>query len=92
MPSAFSPNGDGLNDVFRIEGITYQVIKKFVIYNKFGQIVFSTYNNNNGWDGTQNGKPCDMGTYYYLIKVACRTVAARHIKEILHRSGMQHQG
>jgi len=69
IPNAFSPNGDGLNDVFRIEGVTYQKVLAFNIFNRYGQRVFSTLDGHKGWDGTQNGKPCDAGTYYYLIKL-----------------------
>jgi gliding motility-associated-like protein len=69
IPNAFSPNGDGLNDVFKIEGITYQRIKQFRIFNRYGQSVFSTFNPAKGWDGHQNDKPCDVGTYHYLIEL-----------------------
>jgi gliding motility-associated-like protein len=69
VPNAFSPNGDGLNDVFGIAGITYQKVTAFRIFNRFGQEVFSTVNGQVGWDGTQNGKPCDVGTYYYFIEL-----------------------
>jgi gliding motility-associated-like protein len=69
IPNAFSPNGDGLNDVFRIEGITYQKVKTFKIFNRYGQEVFSTMDAAKGWDGTQNGKVCDVGTYHYLIEL-----------------------
>lgn len=69
VPNAFSPNGDGLNDIFKVEGITYQRIKQFRIFNRFGQSVFSTYDPAKGWDGTQNNNPCDVGTYHYLIEL-----------------------
>jgi len=69
IPNAFSPNGDGLNDVFRIEGITYQKIIQFRVFNRFGQQIFYTINSKKGWDGTYLGKPCDMDTYYYLIQL-----------------------
>lgn len=70
VPNAFSPNGDGINDRFRIENITYQHASEFRVFNRFGQCVFYTMNAKNGWDGTFNGKPCDTGTYYYLIRIA----------------------
>ena len=69
VPNAFSPNGDGLNDMFRISGITYQKVAAFRIFNRFGQEIFSTTDGQQGWDGTQNGKPCDIGTYYYFIQL-----------------------
>lgn len=70
VPNAFSPNGDGLNDRFRIENITYQHALEFRVFNRFGQCIFYTMDAKNGWDGTFNGKPCDVGTYYYLIRIA----------------------
>lgn len=66
LPNAFSPNGDGLNDIFMLAGLTYQKIRLFEIYNRFGQKVFSG-TGAGGWNGTQNGLPCEMGTYHYLI-------------------------
>ncbi len=69
IPNAFSPNGDGLNDVFKIEGMRYQKIGIFKIFNRFGQEVFSTTNPDQGWDGTYSGKAGDAGTYYYLIQL-----------------------
>lgn len=70
VPSAFTPNGDGQNDYFTPRFIRDYSIKDFSIYNRWGQRVyniFSTAQLNQGWDGSYNGKPCDMGTYYYLL-------------------------
>lgn len=69
VPNAFSPNGDGINDVFKIAGATYQKVREFNIFNRLGQRIFSTLDAGSGWDGTQKGTPCDAGTYYYLIKL-----------------------
>ena len=70
IPSAFTPNGDGLNDVFRPVGVKYQRMVDFRIFNRFGQQVFYSNSYKNGWDGTWNGVPQDLGTYYYTITVA----------------------
>jgi len=69
VPNAFSPNGDGVNDVFRIEGITYQKLGQFSVFNRYGQRIFETVDAKAGWDGSFNEKPCDMGIYYYLIQL-----------------------
>lgn len=69
IPNAFSPNGDGLNDVFRIAGITYQKLGVFKVFNRYGEVVFSTMNPMAGWDGRYKGKPCDVGTYYYYVEL-----------------------
>ncbi len=70
LPNAFSPNGDGLNDVFRMEGITYQQVVYLRVYNRFGQEVYAGYNHHAGWDGTFKGRYCDAGTYYYQVELA----------------------
>lgn len=69
VPNAFSPNGDGLNDEFIISNLTYQKIKQFRVFNRYGQSVFSTTDPKKGWNGTFNNKPCDPGTYFYLIQL-----------------------
>jgi gliding motility-associated-like protein len=67
MPGAFSPNGDGVNDVFRIPpGITMQ-LNQFAVYDRWGTKVFSTTNAGQGWDGTIAGRPQPAGVYIYFI-------------------------
>jgi gliding motility-associated-like protein len=72
VPSAFSPNGDGKNDVFKVENLTFQNVQEFRVYNRWGQEVFSA-NDNRGWDGTFKGVIQSNATFYYLIKVAIPT-------------------
>jgi gliding motility-associated-like protein len=74
VPSAFSPNNDGLNDVFTVRGIT--TIKNLAIYNRWGNIVYEKINffagdRSNGWDGTFKGEPQPPGTYLYFIQMEC---------------------
>jgi gliding motility-associated-like protein len=70
VPSAFSPNGDGANDVFRVSNLTFQRLMEFRVYNRFGQEIFSTTDPKKGWDGTWKGVRQDMGVYQYMIRVA----------------------
>lgn len=70
VPSAFSPNGDGKNDLFRVTNLSFQRIMEFRVFNRWGQEVYSTNDSRAGWDGTWGGVPQDMGTYTYLIRVA----------------------
>lgn len=70
IPSAFSPNGDGKNDVFKVGSMSFQKLVEFRIFNRWGQQVFSTTNANEGWDGTFNGQPQDPGVYNYIIRLA----------------------
>ena len=69
MPNAFSPNGDGINDIYKPkEG--YQNIKEFhaYIYNRWGQKLFEWSDPATGWDGTYKGKPVKEGVYFCLVK------------------------
>jgi gliding motility-associated-like protein len=67
--NAFSPNGDGKNDVFlAVIDINCPIRDyKFSIYNRFGQRVFFSVDPNKGWDGYHNGIPADIGTYFYEL-------------------------
>ncbi len=69
MPNAFTPNGDGKNDVFLIPNGKFQKIHKFEVYNRWGKRVFNTNNPLNGWNGTDqdNKKDCEQGVYMYVI-------------------------
>jgi len=70
IPNAFSPNGDGLNDNLIPRIVGYSKINYFYIFNRFGQQVFSSANENRpAWNGTFNGKLCDLGVYYYIINL-----------------------
>ncbi len=69
VPSAFTPDGDGLNDVFRLINITSHKIPEFRVFNRWGEEVFSA-KDNRGWDGTRKGAPEPGGVYVYLINVA----------------------
>lgn len=69
LPNAFSPNGDGINDIFKLIPQDERVhLKDFSVYNRFGQRVFYTQNISDGWDGHYNGKPADLGTYFYMVR------------------------
>jgi len=68
LPNAFSPNGDGANDQFRLMIQDERVrLKDFSVYNRYGQRVFFTKNVEEGWDGFFNAKPADVGVYYYYV-------------------------
>ncbi|MBS1586892.1 MAG: gliding motility-associated C-terminal domain-containing protein [Bacteroidetes bacterium] len=71
LPTAFTPNGDGKNDVYRILNPGKHNMVSFMIFNRFGQMVFETANEYNGWNGTLEEVPQEMGTYFYLVKYHC---------------------
>jgi gliding motility-associated-like protein len=69
--SGFSPNNDGKNDRLVIRGIEYHPDNEVVIFNRWGNQVFSKkgYRNESGWDGTWGEKHVPNGTYFYLIRL-----------------------
>jgi gliding motility-associated-like protein len=66
-PDAFTPNGDGVNDVFQFftKGIAH--ISSVKIFDRWGELIFISNTNETGWDGTYGGKDCEMETYVYII-------------------------
>jgi gliding motility-associated-like protein len=69
MPNAFSPNGDGVNDVFKIENLAFEKMTQFKVFNRWGKCVYDGLNPARGWDGTYNNKPAPVDVYYYHIKL-----------------------
>lgn len=69
MPNAFSPNGDGLNDIFRpaIESGCPVRGYLFRIFNRWGQLIFSTTTPGSGWDGFIKGLPAESGNYIFTL-------------------------
>jgi len=66
MVNAFSPNNDLINNVFMPRGRNITV-KNFQIYNRWGELIFETDQNNVGWDGTFNGKDAEMGLFIWKL-------------------------
>jgi gliding motility-associated-like protein len=72
-PTAFTPNGDAKNDVWRPIMYGNEDTYKLLILNRWGQVVFSSEVSKEGWDGTFNGIPQEIGTYFYHLKAKCLT-------------------
>lgn len=68
VPNAFSPNGDGLNDVFRPIPIGMKSLDVFRVFNRWGQMVYSGTDAKLGWDGTFGGRGQDAGTYVWYAE------------------------
>ncbi len=68
VPLAFTPNGDGLNDILRPIGVGISRLNYFRVYNRWGQLVFSSGNQEKGWDGTINGQVQPTATYVYIAQ------------------------
>ena len=70
IPNTFTPNNDGYNDVFRIRGPVYEMFY-FAVYNRWGELVFETNDETQGWDGIFKGKQADPGVFGYYLKAKC---------------------
>jgi gliding motility-associated-like protein len=76
IPNAFSPDGDGINDVLMVRGKGVATVKSFRIFNRFGQVVFEKQNFSAndptaGWNGRINGVPASADVYVYTAEVQC---------------------
>ncbi|SKB82962.1 Ig-like domain-containing protein [Daejeonella lutea] len=65
--NTFSPNGDGINDLWNIPELTTYPNNTVTVFNRYGDKIFSSVGYKNPWDGTHNGSPAPVGTYYYVI-------------------------
>lgn len=69
MPNAFSPNGDGINDIYKAKDNHKSIIDFHAyIFNRWGQKLYDWTDINGGWDGTYKGKQVAAGVYFVLVK------------------------
>jgi len=68
VPNAFSPNGDGLNEVLRPTLMGVKDLQFFRVYNRWGQLLFETKTKRDGWDGRLNGKPQATGVMVWEVQ------------------------
>lgn len=68
IPSGFTPNSDGRNDVLKPLPVGIKTFNYFRIYNRWGQMIYSTASAGTGWDGTLGGKEQATGTYVYMAQ------------------------
>lgn len=67
IPNIFSPNGDGVHDKWVIDYLDTYPGSTVEIFNRYGQMIFRSVGYSTPWDGTINGKPVPVGTYYYIV-------------------------
>ena len=70
VPNAFTPNNDGNNDVLKVRGRWISKLQ-FVVYNRWGQEMFTTTDLNNGWNGVFKGNEVAPDVYNYFLQVTC---------------------
>lgn len=66
-PTGFTPNGDGVNDLFLPKYVGVKILNHFQIFDRFGQLLFSTNDLKQSWDGTFRGKPLPTATYIWVV-------------------------
>jgi gliding motility-associated-like protein len=70
MPSGFTPNDDGQNDLFVVHGIDGYPNNQLTVFNRWGNVVFDQLNYSNNWNGeNQQGRPLPDGTYFVVLKL-----------------------
>jgi gliding motility-associated-like protein len=87
LPNTFSPNGDGVNDVFAPRGVGLTRINNMRIFNRWGELVFEKMNflandrsPSGGWDGTYKGKPASPDVYVYIVEFVCENAQVVPVK------------
>lgn len=81
IPNAFTPNGDGLNDVFRLPlNLPCADIQRFQIFDRWGALLFEASDGLTGWDGTKAGKEVEIGSYIYVATGQCEDGRIRDYK------------
>ena len=80
IPNAFSPNKDGLNDIFKPVSECIDQIDRFVVFNRYGEPVFdSNLSDRKGWNGKFNGKDSDVGVYVWVLE--CSLTDGTYIRD-----------
>jgi len=69
LPNAITPNGDGVNDVWRIQNLDLYDKRDVIMVNRWGNEVYRASPYQNNWGGTYNGDQLPEGTYYYVLKL-----------------------
>ncbi len=69
IPNTFTPNNDGVNDIFYVKSSGYNTLTCY-IFNRYGDVVYKYFGLNGNWDGyTHAGEPCTDGTYFVIVEV-----------------------
>ena len=69
IPSGFTPNGDGFNDQWNLNGLNQYPSAQITLFNRWGEVLLTQGADEGSWDGTLGGIPVPVGTYYYHIRV-----------------------
>jgi gliding motility-associated-like protein len=85
VPNVFTPNNDGINDIFKAKTKEIQKLQLY-IYNRWGNMVFETHDVNMGWDGKYAGGDAQSGVYYWSIKYFENRSSNQNVEKEIHGS------
>ncbi|MFN4882681.1 MAG: gliding motility-associated C-terminal domain-containing protein, partial [Bacteroidota bacterium] len=80
VPTGFTPNNDGKNDVFRVLGSPQVSNLKLCVYNRWGKQVYCGNSIYDGWDGTHNGQPCPIDTYLWVATYTLQATGEQRVE------------
>jgi gliding motility-associated-like protein len=83
ISNLFTPNGDGINDMWYIQDIVNYPENEVFVFNIYGQQVFAKQGYMNDWAGTYNGNALPDGTYYYVLKFSDSEIVVKGSLDIL---------
>jgi len=78
LPTSFSPNEDGLNDVFAVKGFSKLDYCEIYLYNRWGQLIFKSSVTDFSWNGTFKGQLCPVDAYSYLFIYSLEGSDSKH--------------
>lgn len=79
VPNTFTPNGDAFNNTFKVTALNIDEFE-ILIFNRWGEIIYSSTDVNEGWDGYYNGEICKDGTYTWKITFKGKTTSETQVK------------
>jgi gliding motility-associated-like protein len=68
VPTSFSPNDDNINEIFKPKGLAFALEYRFLVFNRWGEVIFDTRDPQIGWDGKYNNQVVEQGLYFYRIE------------------------
>jgi gliding motility-associated-like protein len=83
MPNAFTPNNDGMNDIFRLKYPQFIKLFHMMVFNRFGEKVFETNNVNDGWDGKLKSIDQPAGVYVWMLSLTTNDGISQNYKGII---------
>ena len=80
LPNAFTPNADGLNDVFRVTNPALYPVFEMAIFTRWGERVYHSADIRSGWDGTHQGRDAELGVYIWMIRYRKGTIDGEEVR------------